>query len=410
MSGVAVGTTNFSYDTHQDAWECEFHDIVVYDDSSNTYASSGAFQDRAQNTIVHKLTHTSDGVDVSAGETTVLYNTGARNTYIKEIIKRGKSTTINSFGLAATFTDLQQSFRIDKITLYQEKGAVRIAQLNEPFGLNIGEVHVFPVHAQRTFFSGGGVYFVMSDPDAELRVGEMHLWYDALNQAPATIGSDYLLRLDDDSGHFDINIHTHTKSSTYDRFNGQFAGVRALEGTPHNLKSSSIHWTAHVRDWDETLLREATFYQSGEITGGDGTEEEKLKFNYTVLGDNIHRPDSSLNSPRNMFEADMHLDMINRHFGLTTTLGINITAYLEIGVAGNSSTASVATMTEPSHVGQRATITNLDIGNVPYTSVLFKASIPQASLLSDFTLDIGKKIDLVAFESTSGLVWHFQQQ
>lgn len=218
-SGVTSGCTNFAYDTHQDSFECEFHDITVYDDYSTSESASGAFQDRGQNTIVHKITHISDGDDTSAGEVTVLFTTGARNTYIKEIVYKGRGTCLSSFALGEPTTSFDQSFRVDKITAYQPKFAPRIVRMNYPFTLSIGEINILPYDADRQYYGAGGVpYFSLNDPNANLTVERMNLLFNARNIVVLDPAGDYLCNMDGDFGKLRINIHTYTNSNTYGRF------------------------------------------------------------------------------------------------------------------------------------------------------------------------------------------------
>lgn len=401
-TGVSVGNTNFAYDTHQDAWECEFHDITVYDDYSTTYASTGGFQDRGQNNIVHKLTYISDGADVSAGSRAVMYNTGARNTYIKEIIFKGTGTVISSYGLADSFTDYKQNFRVDKITTFQEKYPNKIVSLSEPISLNIGEVHVYPEDATRSFYgSGGGAYLVISDENAHLTIGEFNLWWNSANLASITKTGDYLLRLDGDCGRVRINVHTHTNANTYQKFESSLSGVRVTEeNTAYHMEDSVIHWTAHVDEWDDAMRRDATLYGEGEVTG-------QLKYTYRVLADGVHKPDSSKNSTRAMYEAGHLLQAYAReHYGLVTTEGVAIDEVLNITVAGQGSAAAISEFTAPAFIGQRMVLTNLPWnGTGVYSSITINSGATNTDCNVDTVIALGRQLNLIAYENNDSLVW-----
>ena len=399
-TGVTVGCTNFAYDTHQEAWECEFHSIVVYDDYSTSLSASGAFQDRGQNNIVHKLTHISEGDNVSAGEVTVLFTTGARNTYIKEIVYRGRGTILSAFALGDPSTPFEHSFRVDKITAYQPKFAPRIARMNYPFTLNIGEVNILPYNAERQFYGDGGVpYFSLNNAGANLNVEKFNLYFNARNLASLDVASDYLCNMDGDFGKLRINVHTYTNGNTYSRMEKNFSGVRA--SVPSVIEDAVINWTAHIDDWVDTMTRDATFYANGEVSGD-------MKFSYKVLGDGIHRPDSSLSSVQTIFEGGMTLRAYDKSsFGMNTTLGITLDESTYVPIVGTSSTSTIGAITAPSYESQKLTITNLPWNESGFMlPVKLLDTIASANNTEDRVLAVGESITLTAFLAGSALIWH----
>lgn len=60
-SGTATGNNGYGFDTHADSYECEFHDIVVYDSITDTVNATGGVQLRGINHIIHKMTYSGHG-------------------------------------------------------------------------------------------------------------------------------------------------------------------------------------------------------------------------------------------------------------------------------------------------------------------------------------------------------------
>ncbi|WP_076921244.1 hypothetical protein [Pseudoalteromonas sp. SK20] len=409
-TGVTVGATNFAYDTHQDAWECEFHDITVYDDYSNTYASAGAFQDRSQNNIVHKLTHISDGSDVSAGQRTVMYNTGARNTYIKEIIYKGVGgAIISSFGLADSFTSEKHHFRIDKIRVYQEKAAPAICQLSEKIGVDIGIVDVYPWDATRTFYgSGGDTYFKISDANADLNVHEMNLWFDRINLPPIASAGAYLVNVTDTAGNIKINLNTYTNANTFQRFEGALSGIRATEsaGIKATVKSCILHHKAYVAGFDPvTMSKTGIIFKADEIRGL--VTDDDLKYTYNLIADGVNVTGTSKTTPRGIFEADMHLSCFDiGQYGLRESTGIQIDPHKELTVTGQSASSSISSVDKPAFAGQTANLTNLGWNITPnITEIILKAGANNTDIIVDRPLRVGESINLIAYEKADHLVW-----
>ena len=408
-SGVTVGATNFAYDTHQDAWECEFHEITVYDDHSNTYASSGAFQDRSQNTTVHHLTHVSNGADASAGEVTVLYNTGARNTYIKEItIKNSGSPVLSSFGLAEAYTDKKQHFRVDRIVVYQEKTAPRLVSLNEPIGIDIGKIDVYPLDAERTFYGNGGdKYFNINHEDADLAVHSMNLWFDRINLPDTGTGGSYLLNVDSKAGNVSINLNTYTNEKTFERFEGGMSGVRSSSGGVATIKSCLVHWKAYISNYDDSLMKKTgLIYSTDEFASVQ--DESKLKYTYEMIGDGVRRTGTFANTTRSIYQANMHLDTFDRtQYGLIESGGFQIDQHKELTLAGQSPSASISTIDPPAYAGQIINLTNLPWNAaVSPTDITLIAGLTNTDLLADRVLRIGENIRLISYDNNAELVWN----
>lgn len=408
-TGITVGSTNFAYDTHQDAWECEFHDITVYDDESNTYASSGAFQDRSQNNIVHRLTHISDGSDVSAGQRTVLYNTGTRNLYIKEIItKKTTAPILSSFGLSEAYTDKKQHFRVDKIVVYQEKTAPRITSLSERIGIDIGKVDVFPFDADRDFYgTGGDAYFYISDSEADLTVHNMNLWFDRINLPETVPAGSYLVNVVGEAGNINININTYTNENTFERFEGGMSGLRSNSDDLAYIKSCLIHWKAYVSNYQEsTMKRTGVMYNTAEFLST--VEDSTLKYTYEIIGDGIRRTGTFANTTRSIYEPDMHLNTFDHtQYGLRQSGGVQIDQQKDLTVSGQSDSASIATIDAPAYSGQIINLTNLPWNPTSIkTDVTLKAEMPHTDLTSDRTLKIGENLRLMSYEQNGELVWN----
>jgi len=408
-SGVTVGATNFAYDTHQDAWECEFHDITVYDDHSNTYASSGAFQDRSQYTTLHHLTHVSNGADASAGEVTVLYNTGARNTYIKEItIKNSGSPVLSSFGLSETYTDKKQHFRVDRVVVYQEKTAPRLVSLNEPIGIDIGKIDVYPLDADRTFYGNGGdKYFNINHEEADLTVHSMNLWFDRINLPNTGAGGSYLLNVDTKAGNVSINLNTYTNEKTFERFEGGMSGIRSSSEGLATIKSCLVHWKAYISNYDDSLMKKTgLIYKTDEFASVQ--DKRKLKYTYEMIGDGVRSTGTFANATRSIYQADMHLDTFDRtQYGLVESGGIQIDQHKELTLAGQSPSASIATIDPPAYAGQIINLTNLPWNAaVSPTDITLIAGLTNTDLLADRVLRIGENIRLISYVNNAELVWN----
>lgn len=402
-TGITTGSTNFAYDTHQDAWECEFHDIIVYDDYSTTESSSGGFQDRSQHNIVHKLTYISDGDNVSAGERAVMWNAGCNNSLIKEIVFLGRGVCLSSFGLDQGPQKGKLHCRVDKITAYWDKFAPRIARVQEDYAVSIGQIDIYPRDSGKEYYGSGGAPIFTLGGDGSLIVDKINLHFNNPNLPELILGSDYLANLVGNFNKLRININTFTNSKTYNRIERNLNGIRDPDSNSYVINDAVINWVANVDDWNNTMSRDGTFYglaSTNEIVGN-------LKYTYNVLADGVTSTDSNMSLDQRIFDANSHMYTHDkRHFGLNATQGVSIDEIKRIAFTGSSSSASVGSIDPPAFAGQRLQLHNLawnDSGII--TSVKFNAGCAGTDLATDRIMTPGSEISAVAYEKLGALVW-----
>ncbi len=410
-SGVTVGCTNFAYDTHQDAWECEFHDITVYDDYSTTYAASGGFQDRSQNTVVHKLTYISDGDDVSAGEQAVLFNTGAKNTRIEHIVFKSKGGCINSYGLYNGYTSntlSQEAFHIGKIDAYMTKGLPTLVEMGEGYTLDIGEINVIPADLDVGYHgAGGGKLFVLANADANLRVKALNLFFDARGIAAQSVAGDYIARLDADFGVLDLTINNYVNDITYERFEQQLSGVRNTneDEEVYTMERATLRWNAFINNYDDALtaagdtLREAFFFD--EYVAGT------LQYTYSVMGDGQRKPDGYLLTEQAIYDADSTIVLYpESSYSLRETNGDNIAEKRTGTISSQSTTSTVSSIDAPTFEGQEF---ELYLNKWNSTGIIedfvINSGCTNTDIAADTTVAIGSIVKGVAHWNNGSLIW-----
>lgn len=137
-SGVCVGATNFAWDTHNDSFECVFHNVVaVGNRQAHTGILAGGFQDRGVNTVLHTLTyHGNSNLGDAGPDIPVYYGQDSKNCLINKIqaygdnLKLTNNANVSDSSFFIKEMDIVSNTLSSEVLDFTTHGTVRVQKFN----------------------------------------------------------------------------------------------------------------------------------------------------------------------------------------------------------------------------------------------------------------------------------------
>lgn len=398
-SGITTGNTNYAYDTHEDAIECEFHDITTYDSNPNGASSTGGFQDRAQKTIVHNLTYISDGPDTSSNGRAWIINKGSRGTHIRNVNYHGKSGRC----IASSEADDNSNhmYRVDNINWYVGKAIDNLVVISEDIKVSVGTINVFPSDTTRTFFGNGGVAIKLGGATTtaacEFSCEKIIFHFDNPDLG-STTGSFDLIRLDGTVGNIHMpEIIFNATANTYPLI-GQGTGI-CKSDTTDLLTKGFFNVTINLFNTVQT--------QPTKQVIRDLDAASDVRYMHKVLSDGAVLYDSAIRVD-GVSSTNTDIEIGPDLFYIRNSQGKIVNPFLEFRYVSTSASSTFSSIDAPAFEGQRARLYLAEIRNDGTTAAEQAVLLSAASNVTtgaNRTILAGEAVDLIAKEFTTGLAW-----
>lgn len=409
-TGVGKDCTNFAFDTHADAVQCEFHDITVYDAQTNTYSMSGGFQDRGIDTTVHKMTCISNGANISASGRAILLTTGSRGFRIGTLVFTGASGRgletweVTKHGVPRC--------RIDRIIYKPEKELRNLIFVSEALKIEIGRIDVYPQTIDRTYYGSGTAMIKLRGSASVIVDDGIHLWFNNPDFPSLAGSSSAIFQANGEVDRIDADIIVHCNNNTWPYVGRNINHVRPdgdLETPPlvhHCSVRVTVDYPDFLTDYPDYRLNGAARPDRPMITGLDPAGDLSYTFTLKCAG---QEPLSTTFRRDKLFEPDQSIGFGPDHFFINSDSAQGYIAHRDFVCVYESqaNTATVSSIEPPTYEGQTLTLCFSEHNESG--GPIFDATILQSAtgirLNRDLVIRPGTNIKLIARELNGVVLW-----